>query len=177
MTYDELTKLGELRDLGTLTEAQFNAERARLVGSCTPSVPKVTPTVPTSTPRVAPARPKAIPSTPKKMTRGKWISLTVVVVVIAAAAAAFASSVQSTSGISQPTLAQACSAVQVVNNYSTGGGDTVGQANVAESTISNYGGTLAAEQSKLIADANNNDNIGTLQELGDMTGYCKSHGH
>jgi hypothetical protein len=62
MSYDELVKLGELRDSGVLTDAEFAAEKARLLGSRAPSAPMVPPTAP----KVAPSKAKTAPSKVKK---------------------------------------------------------------------------------------------------------------
>ena len=55
MTYDELMRLSDLRDSGALTDAEFTAERARLLGSRTPTVARAAPIeskVATSVPKV-----------------------------------------------------------------------------------------------------------------------------
>jgi hypothetical protein len=46
MSYDELQRLNDLRDSGALSDVEFGAEKARLLGLRTPSVPKVAPSGP-----------------------------------------------------------------------------------------------------------------------------------
>ena len=76
MTYDELRKLGELRDSGVLSEAEFEAAKARLLSRPTPSTLSVPPSVPSVQ---VPAAPTSVLSVPinvarkPRSTRSNWI--------------------------------------------------------------------------------------------------------